>query len=114
MSGLIVALIIFVVMSISAVALVLADKKSRFSGQGPAAYFASPMYFIEALIPSSVILILGIINGNSEIIRASLAGIATGVLPFVCAVPIKRISDYYEITGLVFGGIAAIIIFVFA
>jgi len=113
-SRLIVALIIFVVMSISAVALVLADKKSRFSGQGPAAYFASPMYFIEALIPSSVILILGLINGNSEIIRASLAGIATGVLPFVCAVPIKRISDYYEITGLVFGGIAAIIIFVFA
>ena len=109
---LIVALLVFVIMSISAVALVLADKKSRFSGQGAAAYFASPMYFLEALIPPVVLLILGLINWNLEIIRASAAGIALGTLPFICTIPIKRISDYYEITGLVFGLTSALIIFV--
>lgn len=113
-SNLIVALIVFVVMSLSAVGLILADKKSRFSGQGPAAYFGSPLYFAEALIPPAVLFILGLINGNGEIIRASLAGGAIGVIPFLCTTPIKRISDFYEITGLIFGIIAALIVFVAA
>ena len=113
-SNLIVTLIVFVVLSLSAVALILADKKSRFSGQGPAAYFASPMYFVEALIPSVVLLIMGAIHGNSEVVIASMGGIALGVLPFLCVVPIKRISDYYEITGLIFGLVGALIVFVAA
>lgn len=109
--NLIITLIVFVILSLSAVALILADKKSRFSGQGPAAYFASPMYFIEALIPSVVLLVLGIIQGNSDVITASLGGVALGTLPFLCVVPIKRISDYYEITGLIFGLVGALIVF---
>jgi hypothetical protein len=113
-TNIIVSLIVFVVMSLSAAGLILADKKSRFSGQGAAAYFGSPLYFAEALIPSAVLLILGFINGSGEIIRASLAGIALGVIPFVCTTPIKRISDFYEITGLIFGIIAALIVFVAA
>ena len=113
-SNIIVALIVLVVMSLSAVGLILADKKSRFSGQGPAAYFGSPLYFFEALIPPAVLFILGLINGNGEIIRASLAGGALGIIPFLCTTPIKRISDFYEITGLVFGIIAALIVFVAA
>lgn len=111
---LIITLIVFVILSLSAVALILADKKSRFSGQGPAAYFASPMYFFEALIPSVVLLILGTIQGNNDVIMASLGGCALGTLPFLCVVPIKRISDYYEITGLIFGLVGALIVFVAA
>jgi len=105
------ALIVFVVMSLSAVALILADKKSRISGQGPAAYFGSPAYFLEALLPSAVLIILGVINSDHALIGASLTGLATGILPFVCVTPIKRISDFYEITGLIFGIVAALVIF---
>ena len=110
--NLIAALLVFVVMSFSAVGLVLADKKSRFSGQGPAAYFGSPVYYFEALLPSTVLLILGLINGNDAIIRASFAGGVIGILPFVCTTPIKRISDFYEISGMVFGLVAALVVFV--
>ena len=109
--NLIITLVVFVIMSISAVALILADKKSRISGQGAAAYFASPAYYIEALFPPLVLLILSAIQGNTEIMKASFSGCALGILPFLCAVPIKRISDYYEITGLVFGIVAALIVF---
>ena len=69
------------------------------------------MYFIEALIPSVVLLVLGIIQGNSDVITASWGGVALGTLPFLCVVPIKRISDYYEITGLIFGLVGALIVF---
>lgn len=110
--NLIVTLVVFVLMSISAVALILADKKSRASGQGAAAYFASPAYFVEALFPPLVMLILASIRGNAEVVRASVTGCSLGILPFLCAVPIKRISDYYEITGLIFGIVAALIVFV--
>ena len=110
--NLVAALLVFVVMSISAVGLILADKKSRFSGQGPAAYFASPMYFAEALLPPLVVLILSLINRNTDLVWSSLTGIALGTLPFLCASPIRRISDFYEITGLFFGIVAALIVFV--
>ena len=110
-TNLIIALVVFIVMSISAVGLIFADKKSRFSGQGSTAYFASPMYFFEALMPPVVLLVLGLINDDFGLIASSLGGCALGILPFVCATPIKRISDYYEISGLVFGLVAALIVF---
>ncbi len=110
--NLVAALAVFVVMSLAAVGLILADKKSRFSGQGPTAYFASPMYFFEALLPPLVILIIALINRATDLVWASLTGLALGTLPFICATPIKRISDFYEITGLVFGLVAALIVFV--
>ena len=110
-TNLIIALVVFIIMSISAVGLILADKKSRFSGQGSTAYFASPMYFFEALMPPVVLLVLGLINDDFGLIASSLGGCALGILPFVCATPIKRISDYYEISGLVFGLVAALIVF---
>ena len=106
------ALIVFVLMSLSAVALIFADKKSRFSGMGPSAYFGSPMYFIEVLIPPVVMLIMGLIQKNEEILRASLAGIALGIVPFGCVIPIKRVSDFYEVTGLLFGIAAALIVLI--
>ena len=106
------ALIVFVIMSISAVALILADKKSRFSGQGASAYFGSPIYFIEALLPAAVLLVMGLIHENGELIKASSAGIALGIIPFGCVIPIKRISDFYEITGLIFGLAAALIVLI--
>ena len=106
------ALIVFVLMSISAVALIFADKKSRFSGQGASAYFGSPLYFFEALFPPVVMLIMGLIQENVDLIRASLAGIALGTIPFGCVTPIKRISDFYEITGLLFGMAAALIVLI--
>ena len=106
------ALIVFVVMSLSAVALILADKKSRFSGQGASAYFGSPVYYFEALLPSGVLLVMGLIQENGDLVSASLAGIALGVIPFCCVLPIKRISDFYEITGLIFGIVAGLIVFI--
>jgi len=105
------ALIVFVVMSLSAVALILADKKSKASGQGRTAYFASPAYFIESLVPSLVLAVVGTIEGNPELFKYSLVGFGISALPCVCAIPIKRISDYYEVSGLVFGIIAGIVVF---
>jgi hypothetical protein len=105
------ALIVFIVMSLSAVALILSDKKSKASGQGRTAYFASPAYFIESLVPSAVLLVIGMMQGNKELAVYSAVGIGISVLPCVCAIPIKRISDYYEVSGLVFGIIAGIIVF---
>ena len=49
---------------------------------------------------------------NEEIVMASLSGIALGIVPFGCVIPIKRISDFYEITGLIFGIAAALIVLV--
>jgi len=105
------ALIVFIVMSLSAVALILSDKKSKASGQGRTAYFASPAYFIESLVPSAVLLVIGMMQGNKELAVYSAVGVGISVLPCVCAIPIKRISDYYEVSGLVFGIIAGIIVF---
>ena len=70
------------------------------------------MYFIEALLPSVVLLILGVIHGTEDLIRVSLAGVALGIIPFGCVIPIKRISDFYEITGLIFGLAAALIVLI--
>lgn len=106
------ALLVFVIMSLSAVALIYADKKSRFSGQGPTAYFGSPVYFAEVLIPSATLMTLGLIQGNTDLVKASFSGILIGVIPFLCVTPIKRISDFYEITGLIFGIVAALIVLV--
>ena len=105
------ALIVFIVMSLSAVALILSDKKSKASGQGRTAYFASPAYFIESLVPSAVLLAIGLMQGNKELAVYSAVGVGISVLPCVCAIPIKRISDYYEVSGLVFGIIAGIVVF---
>lgn len=105
------ALIIFVVMSLSAVALILSDKKSRASRQGATAYFASPAYFIEALFPSVALLVFGLIQGYGDLTDAAIVGTAISVVPLVCALPIKRVSDYYEVSGLVFGVVAALIVF---
>ena len=105
------ALIVFIVMSLSAVALILSDKKSKASGQGRTAYFASPAYFIESLVPSAVLLVIGLMQGNEELAVYSAVGVGISVLPCVCAIPIKRISDYYEVSGLVFGIIAGIVVF---
>lgn len=106
------ALIVFVVMSLSAVALILSDKKSRAARLGRTAFFASPAYFIEVLIPPVVLLIMGIIQSNPELITSSIVGITLTVLPLVCALPLKRLSDYYELTGLVFGIVAGVIMFI--
>jgi len=105
-------LVVFVVMSLSAVALIFSDKKSRAAGYGATAFFASPAYFIEALVPSLALLILSAIQGNEELVTASIGGLGIAVLPLVCALPIKRISDYYEITGLIFGIVAGVVLFV--
>ena len=105
-------LIIFVVMSMSAVALILSDKKSRAAGYGATAFFASPAYFVEAFVPSLALLIVSAIQGNGELVWASAAGIALTVLPCICAIPIKRISDYYEVSSLIFGIVAGVVLFV--
>ena len=105
------ALIVFIVMSLSAVALILSDKKSKASGQGRTAYFASPAYFIESLVPSAVLLAISLVQGNKDLAVYSAVGVGISVLPCVCAIPIKRISDYYEVSGLVFGIIAGIVVF---
>lgn len=105
------ALIVFIVMSLSAVALILSDKKSKASGQGRTAYFASPAYFIESLVPSAVLLAISLMQGNKDLAVYSAVGVGISVLPCVCAIPIKRISDYYEVSGLVFGIIAGIVVF---
>ena len=105
-------LIVFVVMSMSAVALILSDKKSRAAGYGATAFFASPAYFVEAFVPSLALLIVSAIQGNEELVWASAAGIALTVLPCICAIPIKRISDYYEVSSLIFGIVAGVVLFV--
>ena len=111
-TNLINALVIFVIMSLSAVALILSDKKSRASGQGRSAYFASPIYFIEVLFPAAALLVFAVIRGNGMLMDSALTGIGLSIVPVVCAIPIKRVSDYYEVSGLVFGVIAALIIFI--
>ena len=105
-------LIVFVVMSMSAVALILSDKKSRAAGYGATAFFASPAYFVEAFVPSLALLIVSAIQGNGELVWASAAGIVLTVLPCICAIPIKRISDYYEVSSLIFGIVAGVVLFV--
>ena len=111
-TNLINALVIFVIMSLSAVALILSDKKSRASGQGRSAYFARPIYFIEVLFPAAALLVFAVIRGNGVLMDSALTGIGLSIVPVVCAIPIKRVSDYYEVSGLVFGVIAALIIFI--
>ena len=99
-------------MSLSAVALILSDKKSRASGQGRSAYFASPIYFIEVLFPSAALLVFAVLRGNGVLMDSAVTGLGLSILPVVCAIPIKRVSDYYEVSGLVFGVIASLIVFI--
>ena len=106
------ALIVFVVSSISALALTRADRKSRFVGEGPASYFGNPVYFIETIIPAGALLVISIIRGSgSEICFASMA-LACGLIPFAAAVTIKRFSDFFEAAGVVYGTLMAILVYI--
>ena len=106
------ALIVFVVSSLSALALARADRKSRFVGEGPASYFGNPVYFIETIIPACALLVISIIRGSgSEICFASMA-LACGLIPFAAAVTIKRYSDFFEAAGVVYGTTMAILVYI--
>lgn len=106
------ALIVFIVSSLSALALARSDRKSRFVGEGPASYFGNPIYFIETIIPAGALLVISIMRGSgSEMCYASMA-LACGIVPFVSAVTIKRFSDFFEATGVVFGMLMGILVYI--
>lgn len=106
------ALIVFIVSSLSALTLARADRKSRFVGEGPASYFGNPAYFIETIIPAGALLVISIMRGfGSEICYASMA-LACGIIPFAAAVTIKRFSDFFEATGVVFGTLMAVLVYI--
>ena len=106
------ALSVFIVSSLSALTLARADRKSRFVGEGPASYFGNPVYFIETIIPAVALLFVSILRGyGSEICYASMA-LACGIIPFAASVTIKRFSDFFEATGVVFGTLMAILVYI--
>ena len=107
-----VSLIVFVVSSLSALALARADRKSKFIGEGPASYFGNPVYFIETIIPAGALLVISILRGSgSEICFASMA-LACGMIPYASAVIIKRFSDFFEAAGVVYGTLMAILVYI--
>ncbi|MBE7071053.1 MAG: hypothetical protein E7386_11245 [Ruminococcaceae bacterium] len=106
------ALIVFIVSCLSGFVLARADRKSRFSGEGPAAYFGNPAYFIETLLPAAALLVLSIMRGNGMNICYASMALACGVLPFVAAVTIKRFSDFFEAVGFVYGTLMAILVYI--
>ncbi|MBO4449578.1 MAG: hypothetical protein J5777_03245 [Clostridiales bacterium] len=105
-------LIVFIVSCLSGYVLARADRKSRYAGEGPAAYFGNPAYFIETLIPAAALLVISIMRGNGMNICYASMALACGVLPFVAAVTIKRFSDFFEATGFVYGTLMAILVYI--
>lgn len=106
------AMIVFVVSSLSAYVLAKADRKSRFVGEGPASYFGDPVYFIETMIPPAAFLVISITGANGfGICYASLA-LACGLIPFAAAVTIKRVSDFFEATGVTYGILMGILVYI--
>ena len=106
------ALIVFIVSCLSAFALARADRKSRFAGEGPAAYFGNPAYFFETLIPPAALLVLSIMRVNSANICYASMALVCGLIPYVAAVTIKRFSDFFEAAGVVYGILMGILVYI--
>ena len=106
------ALIVFIVTSLSAFALARADRKSRFAGEGPAAYFGNPVYFFETIIPPLALLVISILRANGTGICYASMALACGIIPFAAAVTIKRFSDFFEAAGVVCGLLMGILVYI--
>ena len=106
------AFVVFVVSCLSAFALARADRKSVFAGEGPAAYFGSPVYFIETIIPATAFLVISIMRANGTNICYASMALACGVIPFAAAVTVKRFSDLFEAAGFAYGTLMAILVYI--
>ena len=106
------ALIVFVVSSLSAFVLARADRKSRFAGEGPAAYFGNPAYFIETILPSLALLAVSVFRTNIPDLCYTSLALACGVIPYAAAVTVKRFSDFFEAAGVVYGILMGILVYV--
>ena len=106
------SLIVFVVSSLSALALARADRKSRFAGEGPASYFGNPAYFAETVIPPIALLVISIVHANGAEICYSSMALACALIPFAAAVTIKRFSDFFEAAGVTYGILMGILVYI--
>ncbi len=106
------SLIVFVVSSLSAFVLARADRKSRFAGEGPASYFGNPAYFLETMIPPVALLVVSVMRANSSDICYSSLALACGLIPYCAAVTIKRYSDFFEMSGAVYGILMGILVYI--
>ena len=108
---LIVSLVVFIVSCLSGYVLSMADRKSRSVGEGPASYFGNGGYFFETLIPALALLAVSVIRSNGSDMCYALSALACGVIPFAAAVTVKRISDFFESAGFVYGTLMAILVY---
>lgn len=106
-----VSLFVFVISCLTGYVLSRADRKSRFVGEGPASYFGNPAYFFETLIPALALLAVSVIRSNGSNMCYALSALACGVIPFAAAVTVKRISDFFESAGFVYGTLMAILVY---
>ena len=83
-----------------------------FAGEGPAAYFGSPVYFIETIIPATAFLVISIMRANGTNICYASMALACGVIPFAAAVTVKRFSDLFEAAGFAYGTLMAILVYI--
>ena len=110
-SVLLLTVMVLLLDSVTVSMLAIIDKKSRFAGEGSGSYLGNPIYFIETLIPAIAGLVMSFIVKDFTLLRFSLAGIAVASLPYFASQPIKRASDYVELTGAVHGIIMALLVF---
>jgi len=107
------AFVVFAADCLSVAGLGLADKKSRFGGLGAISYFGNPLCFAETLFPAAAALICGILFSRTEITYAGVCGLLTAAVPYAAALPVKRSSDYFVLTGLLHAFCAGVLILIF-
>ena len=107
-----VSFVVFAVSCFSGIILSRADRKSRSVGEGPASYFGNRWFFLETLIPALAFMAVSIVRGNISNVCYALLALACAALPFAAAVTVKRISDFFESAGFVFGTLMAFLVYI--
>lgn len=102
---------VFVLDLICCAALLYADRKSRYMGQGGSSYFGNRVIFLLMLIPSVFAMIFGGVFRLTDIFYAGFAGLVSTLVPFVSLIPLRRHTDHSLIPGIVHAVIYTAVVF---
>ncbi|MBO4242521.1 MAG: hypothetical protein IKT14_00125 [Clostridiales bacterium] len=109
--AMVIAPCIFILDLMCSSALLYADRKSRYMGQGGSSYFGNRVIFLLMLIPSVFAMIFGLVFRLTDIFYAGFAGLTSTLVPFVSLIPLRRHTDHSLIPGIVHAVIYTAVVF---
>lgn len=99
----IIGVICFIFDSLLAGMLFSIDRNARELKQGGTTYFGNFIFIILMLVPSLVMLVLGLVTGVTTMRSCGIGGIAITLIPYLSIVPIRRHSEHTLIASVLHG-----------